>query len=405
MRGPGFVSPLSLIASALVILIVGMVTWLAGGILFSPGPLSARGLTHDPLNGVASHADLAANCGACHPAPWESGSMATRCLVCHTDVTAQLASGTGLHGVVSASDDDCRTCHTDHRGADGVLTEFQGDAALHERTRFSLAQHTKQADGSPFECATCHATSYASFDQAVCTDCHARLNGAFMAQHQADYGSDCIGCHDGKANLATFDHTKTHFPLEGQHSSVLCRRCHTGPSFAAAPTTCSACHAKDDAHKGQFGIDCGGCHKATAWLDVTFDHSKTAFPLDGRHLTTTCAQCHTNGVFKGTPTTCAACHQAPATHAGTFFTGGCADCHTTAGWKPATLSNHTFPIDHGGAVSDCAVCHPTNYGAYTCYGCHAHNEADIRARHLDEGITNVQDCVKCHPNGRGEGGG
>ena len=235
--------------------------------------------------------------------------------------------------------------------------------------------------------------------------CHARLNGAFMAQHLADYGADCMGCHDGKTNLATFDHAKTRFPLVGKHAGVPCRQCHTGPSFAAAPTTCSACHAKDDAHKGQFGTDCGACHKATAWLDVTFDHSKTAFPLDGQHLSVTCAQCHANGVFKGTPTTCEACHQAPATHVGSIFTGGCADCHTTAGWKPASLSNHTFPIDHGGTVSDCAVCHPANYAAYTCYGCHAHNEADISASHAQEGITSVQDCVKCHPNGRGEGGG
>jgi hypothetical protein len=537
MRRPGFVSPLSLIASALVVAAVGLITWLAGGILFSPGQLSAQAPAHQPLNGVTSHAGISGDCRTCHPAPWASDRMADRCLVCHTDVTTQIATNSGLHSVVSAGDDDCRKCHKDHRGAAGALTEFQGDAALHERTRFSLAQHAKQADGSPFECVACHPSGYARFDQAVCTDCHTKLDAAFMAQHQADYGADCLGCHDGKTKLAAFDHSKTRlpldgkhtdlkcrachaarqqlaglpvtcngchaaddphqgklgtecgrchttagwtpatfdhastrfpltgkhagitclqchtdrtfaaadascsgchakddahqgkfgtdcagchqatawkdvtfdhsksaFPLEGKHAAVPCVQCHTGPAFAAAGTTCSGCHAKDDAHQGKFGADCGGCHKATAWTDVTFDHSKAAFPLDGQHLTVKCAQCHDKGVFKGTPTACADCHQRPATHAGSFFTGGCTDCHTTAGWKPANLRNHPFPIDHGGGASECAVCHPTNYAAYTCYGCHEHSEVGTRAQHLEEGITDLRDCVKCHAGGQGEGG-
>jgi hypothetical protein len=403
MRRPGFISPLSLAASALVVVVVVVITWLAGGILFSPGPLSAQTSGHLPLNGVTSHAELSGNCGACHAAPWAGGSTSDRCLACHTDVTAQLASSSGVHGVVSAANDDCRTCHTDHLGTAGVLTAFRGDAALHDRTRFSLLQHSKQADGSAFVCNSCHTTGYASFDQSVCVTCHASINAAFMAQHRTAYGPDCLACHDGKTHLTTFDHSTTSFPLEGKHVGVACTGCHTGPTYAATSATCSACHAKDDAHKGQFGADCGGCHKATGWLDATFDHSKSAFPLDGKHVSVACTGCHTNGLFKGTPTACAACHQAPATHVGTTFTGGCADCHATTGWKPGKLASHSFPIDHGGAVSDCAVCHPANYAAYTCYGCHAHTPADIKTRHLDEGITDVTDCVKCHANGQGGG--
>ena len=403
MRRPGFLSPLSLLVSGLVVLVVVVISWLAGGVLFSPGPLSAQTVTHLPLNGVASHADLSGNCGACHAAPWASNRTSDLCLACHTDVSTQLASASGVHGVVATASDDCRTCHTDHRGAAGALTNFQGDAALHDRTRFSLAQHTKQADGSPFACTSCHTASYASFDQAVCTSCHAGLNGAFMTQHLADYGADCMGCHDGKTTLAKFDHATTSFPLAGKHASALCRQCHPGAPLSAAPTTCIGCHAKDDAHKGQFGTDCGGCHKATAWLDAAFDHSKSAFPLDGKHVAVACAQCHANGVFKGTPTTCEACHQAPTSHVGSAFTASCTGCHTTGGWTPATMANHPFPIDHGGAVSGCVVCHPANYAAYTCYGCHAHNEADLLVRHRDEGITNLADCVSCHPNGRGGG--
>ena len=403
MRRPGFISPLSLVASALVVVVVVVITWLAGGVLFSPGPLSAQTSAKLPLNGVTSHADLSGNCAACHPAPWASDRTSDRCLACHTDVTAQVASASGVHGVVSAGDDDCRTCHTDHLGTAGALTEFKGDAALHERTRFSLLQHRKQADGSPIACSSCHAKGYASFDQATCVACHTGLDATFMTQHQTAYGADCLGCHDGKTHLTTFDHSRTAFPLEGKHVGVVCSTCHTSPTYAGTSATCSACHAKDDAHKGQFGTDCGACHKATGWPDAAIDHSKTAFPLDGLHVSVACTQCHVNNVFKGTPTACASCHTAPATHVGTTFAGGCADCHATSGWKPAKLVNHTFPIDHGGTASDCAVCHAANYGAYTCYGCHAHTPADIRTRHLDEGITDVTDCVKCHANGRGGG--
>jgi hypothetical protein len=603
MRRPGFVSPLSLIASSLVVLVVAGITWLAGGILFSPGQLSAQGDPGETLHGAASHADLSGDCRGCHPAPWDGDRMADRCLACHADVKTQIATNTGLHGVVSAGDDDCRQCHKDHRGAKGVLTEFRADEALHERTRFSLAQHTVQADGSPFECKACHANGYTHFDQAVCTDCHAKLDAAFMTQHAADYGSDCLGCHDGAAKLAafdhsksafpldgkhldlacrachsgrqqlaglpvacdgchaaddphqgklgrecgschtkagwtpasfdhastgfpltgkhegvpcldchtdrtfaaagsacngchakddthqgkfgtdcagchqatawkdetfdhsksafpldgkhagvacldchagpgfavagstcdschakddahegrfgtdcagchqatawkdvTFDHSKSAFPLDGKHTGVACLECHAGPGFAVAGSTCGACHSKDDAHKGQFGADCGGCHKTTAWKDVTFDHSKSAFPLDGKHLTVKCAQCHEKGVFKGTATACSACHKQPATHVGTFFAGTCTDCHTTAGWKPANLKNHPFPLDHGGTLSECAVCHPVNYATYTCYGCHDHTEAGTLAQHAEEGITDLRDCIKCHAGGRREGG-
>ena len=403
MRRPGFVSPLSVAVAAAVVVVVVVVTWLAGGILFSPGPLSAQTSGHPAINGVASHADLSGNCGACHPAPWAGDRMSDRCLACHTDVTAQLASSTGVHGVVSSRDDDCRSCHSDHLGAAGVLTRFNGDAALHDRTRFSLAQHTKQADGSPFACGACHAAGYATLDQAVCVTCHTGLNASFMAQHQTAYGTDCIGCHDGKTHLAAIDHATTAFPLVGKHVGVTCSSCHVGPSLAAASPTCAACHAKDDAHKGGFGTDCASCHSATGWKDATIDHSKTAFPLDGMHTSVTCTKCHVNSVFKGTPTTCAACHQAPATHVGTAFAAGCASCHATSGWKPATLANHTFPINHGGTTSACAVCHPADYSAYTCYGCHAHTPSGILASHRGEGITDVTNCVKCHATGSGGG--
>ncbi|MGQ9768653.1 MAG: hypothetical protein ACUVSS_15535 [Anaerolineae bacterium] len=49
---------------------------------------------------------------------------------------------------------------------------------------------------------------------------------------------------------------------------------------------------------------------------------------------------------------------------------------------------------------------PRPLKAYTCYGCHEHTPAKIESEHLEEGIWNFADCVKCHPTGReGEGNG
>ena len=40
--------------------------------------------------------------------------------------------------------------------------------------------------------------------------------------------------------------------------------------------------------------------------------------------------------------------------------------------------------------------------AYTCYGCHEHTEANIRAKHVHEGIANFTNCVSCHRSAHGE---
>ena len=54
----------------------------------------------------------------------------------------------------------------------------------------------------------------------------------------------------------------------------------------------------------------------------------------------------------------------------------------------------------------CATCHLSgNYKQYTCHGCHEHQQARIIAEHREEGITNIQNCVRCHrsPHGDAEG--
>ena len=45
----------------------------------------------------------------------------------------------------------------------------------------------------------------------------------------------------------------------------------------------------------------------------------------------------------------------------------------------------------------CETCHKNNdYSRYTCYGCHEHSQAKIRAEHVEEGIRDFENCVECH---------
>ncbi len=159
-------------------------------------------------------------------------------------------------------------------------------------------------------------------------------------------------------------------------------RCHIGArsiaDLKATPQDCYGCHAKDDAHKGQFGNGCGTCHTTSGWLPASFDHSLTKFPLTGAHTKLSCSQCHTNAVFTTLSTACSSCHPDPSFHAGLFAGMTCDQCHTTTAWSPATF-NLSHPascgevscIDHERAI--CRDCHTVNLSTATCLKCHDSN--------------------------------
>ena len=93
------------------------------------------------------------------------------------------------------------------------------------------------------------------------------------------------------------------------------------------------------------------------------------------------------------------CHGEPQLHFGQFGTD-CVRCHSTSAWTPAQLSQHVFLLDHGGSGKvECQVCHEATYAEYTCYGCHEHERQDVLEEHLDEGLTEINECAGCHPTG------
>lgn len=401
----GCLTGTGIIVTLITVLVIVGVAFAQGNTMFSPGALNAQ--PGEVLGNVHSHAELGANCAACHSAPWDSTTMADKCTVCHQDIANEMRSVATLHGQIEQKGSvACRDCHPDHHGPTASLVDMKDSRFPHEALGFSLYGHQHKVALEPFVCGDCHPSGIKTFDPATCSDCHRQMDAGFMQAHLLAYGQDCVACHDGVDRFAEgFNHNGFAFKLDGKHANVTCDKCHSSAhalaDFATAPQDCFSCHQKQDPHMGQFGTDCGTCHKATGWGDVTFDHNKSNFPLTGAHTKVACEKCHVNGQFKGLNTACVACHAKPAKHAGQFGTD-CAACHTTNAWTPAQFNGqHTFPLNHGKAgIVSCATCHPTNYSSYTCYGCHEHNEANISSKHLEEGISNFQDCIKCHPDGR-----
>lgn len=409
-----------------------------GQSMFSSGPLSEQNPRKIARGGVSSHAEIR-SCSACHAPAWSSDTMATRCMTCHDNIRDQLSNGKAMHGLLT-NGDDCRSCHTEHKGSAGKLTSF----ALfdHECTAFKLVGRHRQV-----ECAACHHDQPFQGTPQTCAACHAE-----PMTHQGKFGNDCATCHSPQtwhtpftSDLFTsskFDHANTGFPLSGKHAALDCKSCHkSGPgnAFKGLSQSCVSCHAEPVVHKGKFGTDCKSCHGSLDWKSINFkkdtftsikfDHDTTGFKLTGKHASADCKSCHTGNTFKGTPTSCVSCHAEPMNHKPhpKSFGQSCAECHATTSWKGATLVKlHAFPMNHrsgkrgmAGGNHACIVCHKdtitTNfvatppvktlsYATYTCYGCHAHTPEREAQRHQNrKGVTqlNLPKCATCHKTGRG----
>jgi hypothetical protein len=225
-----------------------------------------------------------------------------------------------------------------------------------------------------------------------------------------------------------FDHAaQTGTMLEGKHRIQQCAECHNekhipadvratikvkdaNRTYLGLHRECTTCH--EDRHRGEFGAECARCHTQEAWKPAAgFIHSKTAFPLTGRHEAVACAKCHarregdTSLVFKGIAyTTCQSCHADP--HHGAFqeakFRGSCETCHNTGGWKnsrPETGFDHKlthFPLAGKHSAAACSACHKSSdfhkpIAHERCRDCHE----DPHRRQF-AGRAAGSDCYSCH---------
>ena len=340
-------------------------------------------------------------CADCHQDGFLNFAVLV-CVDCHEQIDSVfMAEHTTLF------ENACLACHD---GIETFGTDFDHDLLV-----FPLdGKHAGLA------CEECHrgATTLAMLQQTpqACELCHLKDDA-----HQGELGKECSECHNTSGwKPALFDHSPTGFDLIGGHAEVACKDCHQDATFQGANPACISCHASDEPHEGQFGTDCLLCHTVFSWDDIHFDHSGT-YAQDclachqsdspANHYPGQCSACHTTSAWLPASfnhaavgaTDCLACHTSdrPANH----YNGQCSTCHSTSGWLPASF-NHTFPTNHGGAKAQCQLCHTSaNYSSYTCYGCHEHSVSDIRSEH--EGISNLDNCIRCHWDGRehDDGGG
>ncbi|GAB5606009.1 cytochrome C [Sideroxyarcus sp. TK5] len=210
--------------------------------------------------------------------------------------------------------------------------------------------HAKEEE----KCELCHKKFDKKAQNRLCMDCHKDV-GKDVAEKKGYHGridleKDCKECHaehkgrDFKAaefDHDKFDHKLTDFELKGGHlvnqkqEKVKCESCHKpGTKFREAPQLCYTCHKKDDKHKGGLGQDCAKCHVDKDWKTTNFDHGKTKFKLEGKHVDVKCLKCHVDHKYKDTPMACVACHKKDDDKAHKGKLGKkCESCHTAKDWK------------------------------------------------------------------------
>jgi hypothetical protein len=415
---PGYHRARRSIAAALVAL--GILLVLSAGRLpaqISPGPLAKP---HRSLEGTTQ-------CVSCHK--FGAGEATFKCLECHTEIASRMAAHRGLHPnlVTQPASQDCARCHSDHNGENFNLIHWDPKAFDHNKAGYPLLgkhaglacnqchkpEHISAAERSTIRVKDLSRT-YLGLSQS-CSSCH-------QDPHKGRLGHNCAQCHnygDWK-QTSQFDHGKSRYPLTGLHEKVACQKCHTPgadnkPRWVGLPFgKCLDCHS--DPHHGSFAQQsCHSCHTTSGWKRVqtatlaeSFDHSKTKYPLVGKHQTVDCLLCHVKGDFKKPLAfaKCTDCHR-PDPHGGQFAkrkdAGECSACHSLDGWKPSTfgLKEHqasAYPLQGKHTAVNCAKCHiprgkdtlyQIKFGR--CLDCHAdeHQGQFAAAPHLNR-------CETCH---------
>jgi hypothetical protein len=348
--------------------------------LVTPGPL------------VESHAKAEKECSKCHES-FSSHSQPQLCLDCHKEIVKDREAKLGYHGKQpDALNEQCRHCHSDHKGRDADIMQLDRERFDHDLTNFRLTDSHKFV-----ACSACHAARKPYHNTATaCFDCHKRND-----PHKGKLGEKCDSCHltTKWRETKTFDHGKTRFALEGAHKEVACATCHTGQIYKDLPRNCVSCHKLQDIHGARYGEKCEACHNQAKWKDAKFDHdAKTKFPLHGAHALAKCDVCHTGDLYKDKlAVACVSCHKKQDPHQSALGEK-CEKCHNDIDWRKGISFNHNqarFPLVGKHASTPCEECHRTQIYVDTptaCEKCHADTVHQGR-------LGATPQCGNCHTPG------
>ncbi|MEJ2594037.1 MAG: cytochrome C, partial [bacterium] len=385
-------------------------------LMWAPGMLIAQ-LSPGDLAEVHAHLEGLSNCTKCHVLNQKVSNE--KCLDCHKMLNNRISQGKGYHASSEISGRDCISCHSDHHGRKFEMIRFDTASFDHRLTGYLLeGAHMNVA------CSQCHRDEHISDPeirkrkrsylglQTECLSCHEDYHNGTLA-------SNCLECHTPSTfeQAPRFDHDQAAFPLKGKHREVACEKCHPraepdgtgGMKFKGLSfTQCTDCHK--DVHQGKFGSDCKNCHTEDSFHMIIgmnrFDHSKTGYPLEGKHQFVTCEKCHTSGY--STPMKhgrCMDCHD--DYHESQFrkdnILPDCADCHTLDGFQPSlyTVEDHLknqFPLEGAHLATPCFSCHKKQEKwqfrdiGIRCVDCHE----DIHQPYLSRKYYPEQNCKSCH---------
>jgi len=201
--------------------------------------------TKFPLSG--KHKKTA--CSDCHKKQVYQTKTSTVCYACHKqDDTHKGSQGK-----------KCDQCHVDTGWQDKVAFD-------HGLTRFPLiGLHALVA------CGECHVNKQYRNTKRQCVACHQGND-----THKRQLGHVCEQCHTPNDwRIWKFNHNKqTKYKLKGKHKKVHCHSCHKKAlkkkQTPKLETDCVNCHATDDEHDGNFGLDCERCHNVDSFKDISF---------------------------------------------------------------------------------------------------------------------------------------
>ncbi|MCR4417090.1 MAG: cytochrome C [Ignavibacteria bacterium] len=375
----------------------------------SPGELSSF---HAKFDGLS-------NCTKCHTIG--EGLDNGKCLDCHKEIRTRVEKNSGYHSSKEVKGKKCWACHSEHNGRNFQIIQFNKSKFDHRLTGYELTGKHKSID-----CSECHNQKFIK-DPALkkklksflglvntCISCHQDI-------HQQTAGRNCEKCHNtfSFSSNIQFDHSKTSFQLIGAHKKVNCIDCHkksvtensTILKFVSkTKVECIDCHT--DVHENKFGNNCLKCHNYNSFKNVPkqgFDHSKTGFPLNGKHQFVQCNECHKNKLTDPVKhNKCLDCHQ--DYHKGQFAIKNtprdCEDCHSENGFTPSkfTLEQHQrtkFVLTGSHLAIECRSCHYKNdewkfkFNSFQCIECHN----NVHNQEISPRFAGQNNCENCHNTG------
>jgi len=373
----------------------------------SPGELSKA---HANLEGLSK-------CTSCHVLGKDVENA--KCLKCHTEIAELINLKKGYHASKEVSNQNCWKCHGEHFGRKFQIIRFDEKKFDHSKSGFVLKGKHKT-----IKCEKCHNPNLINNKklkkkektflglETNCASCHEDV-------HQNTLGKNCENCHNEEKfkPAVKFNHNKAKFKLTGSHKKVKCDKCHkiinkNGKKFQKFTnvkfSSCNSCHK--DPHKGKFGKKCSSCHNTVSFKKVNnlkgFNHSKTNFPLIGKHRKVKCETCHKGGLsYRPKYQFCYNCHS--DYHNGEFKNQNgirdCSYCHSEKGFSASTFTikmhdKTHFKLENAHIAVPCFSCHKKENKWHfkikgdKCIACHSNvHGSKISGKYFDE-----NKCQSCH---------